>query len=95
MVGGRWGILGAGFIAGMFAWDLSFADEATVVAVASRDIRKAQAFADDRGPMRAYGSYEELVADPDIDYVYVAVPHSEHRRVAELAIRAGKPVLLL
>jgi predicted dehydrogenase len=94
MAGGRWGILGAGFIAGMFAWDLSFTDDATVVAVASRDIDKAQAFADERGPMRAYGSYEELVADPDIDYVYVAVPHSEHRRVAELAIRAGKPVLV-
>lgn len=91
---GRWGIVGAGFIAGMFTWDLSFTDEAQVVAVASRDLAKAQAFAEERGPMRAYGSYEELVADPDVDYVYVAVPHSEHARVAEMAIRAGKPVLV-
>jgi predicted dehydrogenase len=91
---GRWGVVGTGFIAGMFAWDLGFTEEASVVAVGSRDLAKAQSFAEQHGPMRAYGSYEELVADPEIDYVYIAVPHSEHVRVAELAIRAGKPVLV-
>jgi predicted dehydrogenase len=94
MTQNRWGIAGAGFIAGMFAWDLSFTEEATVTAVGSRDLTKAQRFADERGPMRAHGSYEELVADPEVDFIYVAVPHSEHARVAELAIRAGKPVLV-
>jgi predicted dehydrogenase len=90
----RWGILGAGFIAGMFARDLAFTDEAAVGAIASRSLDKAEAFAAEHGPMKAYGSYEELLADPDIDFVYVAVPHSEHVRVAELAVRAGKPVLV-
>ncbi|MEC3853665.1 Gfo/Idh/MocA family protein [Paenarthrobacter ureafaciens] len=94
MTQNRWGIAGAGFIAGMFAWDMGFTNEATVTAVGSRDLAKAQAFADERGPMRAHGSYEELIADPEVDFVYVAVPHSEHARVAELAVRAGKPVLV-
>ncbi|MEE9095850.1 Gfo/Idh/MocA family protein [Pseudarthrobacter phenanthrenivorans] len=94
MTQNRWGIAGAGFIAGMFAWDLGFTDEATVTAVGSRDLAKAERFASERGPMRAHGSYEDLMADPEVDFVYVAVPHSEHARVAELAIRAGKPVLV-
>ncbi len=90
----RWGVLGTGFIAGMFAQDLSLTDTARITAVGSRSIDRAKAFADAQGAAAAYGSYEELVADPDVDFVYVAVPHSEHRRVAELAIRAGKPVLV-
>jgi predicted dehydrogenase len=90
----RWGVVGTGFIAGMFTWDLGFTDEAAVVAVGSRDLGRAQTFAEERGLERAYGSYEELVEDPEVDFVYVAVPHSQHARVAELAIRAGKPVLV-
>lgn len=94
MTDNRWGVLGTGFIAGMFAQDLSLTDNARVTAVGSRSLDRAQAFADAQGATTAYGSYEELVADPQVDFVYVAVPHSEHRRVAELAIRAGKPVLV-
>ncbi len=90
----RWGVLGTGFIAGMFAQDLSLTDTSRVTAVGSRSPERAQGFASAQGATSAYGSYEELVADPDVDFVYVAVPHSEHVRAAELALRAGKPVLV-
>lgn len=90
----RWGILGTGFIAGMFAQDLAFTEELSVAAVGSRSEERAKDFAARHGIESAYGSYEELVADPRVDLVYVAVPHSEHMKAAELAVRAGKPVLV-
>ena len=66
-----------------------------VVAVGSRSLDRAPAFADrSRHRTRLFGSYEELVGDPDIDVVYVASPHSEHAAQALLAISAGKPVLV-
>jgi len=65
-----------------------------IVAVGSRDLTKARAFADRFGIGRAHGSYEDLVADPEVDAIYVATPHSEHREHALLAIAAGKHVLV-
>ena len=65
-----------------------------LVAVGSRSLDRAQSFAAAHGADRAYGSYDELVADPEIDAIYVASPHSEHRMQALLAIAAGKPVLV-
>lgn len=62
-------------------------------AVAARDITRAQAFAD-RHFDKAYGSYEELVADPDVDLVYIATPHSLHAEQAILCMKAGKNVLV-
>lgn len=89
----RWGILGTGTIAGKFAVGLSALEDASLAAVGSRTAEKAQAFAAEYGAAKAYGSYAELVHDPDIDVVYVAVPHSAHRECAMLALDAGKAVL--
>ena len=90
----RVGIIGAGWIADKMAEALSPLDEAEVLAIASRSLEKARQFADERGIIRAYGSYEELVEDPDVDLVYVATPHSHHYPHARLALEHGKPVLV-
>ena len=90
----RWGILAPGYIAGSFATALRAATGQHIQAVASRSLDRAQAFADEFGVTASYGSYDELVADPDVDVVYVASPHSEHRAQALLATAAGKPVLV-
>jgi predicted dehydrogenase len=89
----RWGILGAGGIADTFVNDLATAG-ITVSAVGSRDADKARRFADDHGIATAHGSYDDLVADPEVDAVYVATPHVFHEQNALLAIRAGKHVLV-
>ncbi len=90
----RWGILAPGGIARRFAREIPEYTASTIGAVGSRDLGRAQAFAQELGVPRAYGSYQELVADPEIDVVYVASPHSEHRDHAILALEAGKPVLV-
>ena len=90
----RWGVLAPGGIAHAFADAVAVGTASSVVAVGSRSRERAQDFADEFEIPRAYGSYEELVADPDVDAVYVASPHSEHHDHALLAIEAGKPVLV-
>ncbi len=91
----RWGILATGGIAARFTRDLQLIpDDAAVAAVASRDLARAEAFAADHGIPRAHGSYEDLAADPEVDVVYVATPHSHHLAAAELCLRAGKHVLV-
>lgn len=90
----RWGILGPGNIARSFATALREGTRQEVVAVGSRSVERARGFADEFGVPAAYGSYEDLVAGPDVDVVYVASPHSEHRDHALLALQAGKPVLV-
>ncbi|MFE7601363.1 Gfo/Idh/MocA family protein [Streptomyces sp. NPDC057494] len=89
----RWGILATGGIAERFATDLGALDGAEVVAVASRTEASAKAFADRFGIPRAYGEWAGLVADEDVDVVYVATPHHAHRAAAGLALEAGKAVL--
>jgi len=88
-----WGILAPGGIAGAFARDLAVGGH-RLVAVGSRDQGRAEAFATTHGATTAHGSYEALVADPDVDIVYVASPHGLHREHALLAIEAGKHVLV-
>jgi predicted dehydrogenase len=90
----RWGILGTGGIAETFATDLRLTDSGVVAAIGSRSQQSADRFARQFGVARAHPSYESLVADPDIDVVYVATPHPMHRDNAILALRAGKPVLV-
>ncbi|MFV0425489.1 MAG: Gfo/Idh/MocA family protein [Beutenbergiaceae bacterium] len=90
----KWGILAAGGIARTFAETVPAHSRSTVVAVGSRSPQRAQAFADEFAIPRSYGDYGELVADPDVEAVYIASPHSEHRNHALLAINAGKHVLL-
>jgi predicted dehydrogenase len=90
----RWGVLAPGVIANDFVSTLHANTEQRVHAVASRSTQRAAAFASSHGIPRSYGSYEQLVADPDIDVVCIASPHSEHRAMALLAIEAGKHVLI-
>ncbi|SEH01341.1 Predicted dehydrogenase [Nonomuraea solani] len=90
----RWGILATGGIAAAFVSDLALLPDAEVVAVGSRRLDTAQAFAAERGIPRAYGSWAELAAAPDVDVVYVATPHAAHHAAAHLCLSAGKPVLV-
>jgi predicted dehydrogenase len=87
-----WGILATGKIARSFARDLAAVPGAEIAAAGSRRIEAARAFVEEYGG-RPHGSYEELVADPEVDVVYVASPHSLHLEHATLAFAAGKPVL--
>jgi predicted dehydrogenase len=90
----RWGILATGKIAHAFAQDLLLVPGAELAAVGSRRLASAQEFAAQYGgTATAYGSYEELVADPDVDVVYIATPHAFHLDNARLAFEAGKHVL--
>ena len=86
-------ILGAGDIAGVMAGTIAKMDEVESYAIGSRDIGKAQAFADKYGFEKAYGSYEEMLADPAVELVYIAVPHSHHHQWTMAALNAGKHVL--
>jgi len=91
----RWGVLGPGHIAQTFARDLALlAGEAELTAVGSRSLDRAQRFAEDMGFARGYGSYEELAADPGVDVIYVATPHSDHLPSARICLEAGKAVLV-
>ena len=87
------GIIGAGHIAEKMAWTVSQMEEAENYGVASRDLGKAQAFAEKYGFKKAYGSYEELADDPDVELIYVATPHSFHHTHVRMCIEKGKPVL--
>jgi predicted dehydrogenase len=89
----RWGILATGGIAHAFTADLKTAG-LTVTAVGSRRPESAREFADQYGIPRSHGSYEELVADPEVDIVYIATPHSHHLPAAALALEHGKHVLI-
>lgn len=89
----RWGILGTGFIARTQTADLVGCGF-TVTAVGSRLLSSAEAFAVEFDIPAAHGSYEELVADPNVDAIYVATPHPFHAENALLALRAGKHVLV-
>src|SRR5471030_666810 len=95
-----WGLIGAGGISDQLARALSYVPEARHVAVGSRDAAKAQAFIDlPRGaeaptePVRAHGSYQALVDDPDVDVVYIGTPHPDHIDSMMMALVAGKAVL--
>jgi predicted dehydrogenase len=89
----RWGILGTGWIARHMTSDLAI-NGSTVTAVGSRTQEKADAYAAEFGIPHAHGSYEALVADPEVDVIYVATPHPSHVADASLALNAGKHVLL-
>ncbi|MBO4901364.1 MAG: Gfo/Idh/MocA family oxidoreductase [Lachnospiraceae bacterium] len=87
------GLLGAGGIAGVMARTIAGMEDVENYAVASRDLRKAEAFAAKFGVQKAYGSYEEMLSDPQVDLVYIAVPHSHHHQWTLAALNAGKHVL--
>jgi predicted dehydrogenase len=89
----RWGILATGWIADLFVKDLQMTGHA-VTAVGSRSQRSADRFAAQFGIPKAHGSYEALVADPNVDIVYVATPHPMHAANATMALAAGKHILV-
>lgn len=90
----KWGILAPGRIASAFVDALAKHTEQVVVACGSRSLERTQAFAKTHRIARAYGSYEQLVSDPEVDAIYVASVHSRHAEHALLAIAAGKHVLV-
>ena len=90
----RWGIVGPGRIAENLVKDFAVVDGAQPVAVASRSIDRAQAFAARHEIERAHGSYADILADPDVDVLYVATPHPQHHAIALAALRAGKALLI-
>jgi predicted dehydrogenase len=89
----RWGILATGGIAAKFAGDLRLTPDAELTAVGSRRLESAQAFAQRHNVGQAYGSYEQVAADPDVDVVYVATPHAMHYDDVLMCFDAGKSVL--
>ena len=89
----RWGLLSTAHINGKLLAGAQGTDEATVVAVASRDRSRAEAFAREHGIERAHGSYEALLEDPDVDAIYNPLPNSLHVPWSVRALEAGKHVL--
>ncbi|HSI85051.1 MAG TPA: Gfo/Idh/MocA family oxidoreductase, partial [Candidatus Methylacidiphilales bacterium] len=95
----RWGILAAGGIARTFAKGIAASTTGTLVAVASRDSERAQKFADEVTPLfpgqtvTAHSSYEAILADPVVEAVYIATPHTDHVPWAIRAAEAGKHIL--
>jgi predicted dehydrogenase len=90
----RWGIVGPGRIADKLVGDFAHVPDAEIVAVGSRSADRARAFADKHGIDRAHGSYGALIADPDVDVLYIATPHTHHLAIGVAAARAGKSILV-
>jgi len=90
----RWGVVGPGRIAEKVVEDFAVVDGARAVAVASRSLDRARSFADRHGLERAHGSYAEILADPDVDVLYLATPHPQHHALALGALQAGKALLV-
>ena len=89
----KWGILACGNIANAFAKALKEAEGSELHAVAARDVARAQAFAQTHGAARAYGSYQALLADPEVDAVYISTLHPFHKEWIGKSAHAGKHVL--
>jgi predicted dehydrogenase/aryl-alcohol dehydrogenase-like predicted oxidoreductase len=89
----NWGILSTGRIARRFAKSLQVSQTGALAGVASRGLEKAEVFVKEAGAGRAFGSYEDLLADPEIEAVYIAMPHPMHAEWIIRAARAGKHIL--
>jgi len=89
----KWGIVGLGNIADQFAADLLLVENAVLTAVASRDISKAEQFAEKFGALRMYNSYDLIFQDKEVDIIYIATPHNSHVALSIKALENGKHVL--
>ena len=89
----EWGLLSTANINGPVLGGIAQVEDARAAAVASRDLERARAYAAEHGIERAYGSYEALLADPEIDAVYISLPNSMHHEWTTRALEAGKHVL--
>ena len=90
----NWGIIGTGNIAHSVLPALQSLEKANVVACAARKIEKAHEFAAEFKINRAYGSYDELLSDADVQIVYIATPHMNHFELSKKALEAGKAVVI-
>lgn len=90
----RWGVVGPGRIATLVVRDFAHLPEAEVVAVASRSAQRASGFAETHGIPRAHDSYRAIVEDDEVDVLYIATPHPQHRAIALAGIKAGKALLV-
>jgi len=90
----KFSILGPGGIAHSLAEVVNKLEGIEAYAVASRDYGRAKAFADKWGYKKAYGSYEEMVKDPEVELVYIATPHSHHYQYAKMCLEHGKHILV-
>ena len=86
-------IMGAGAIANKMAATITKMEKVEAYAIAARDKERAEVFAGQYGFARAYGSYEEMLEDPQVDLVYIATPHSHHYKCVKMCLEAGKNVL--
>lgn len=90
----KWGIIGPGGIAHQFAKALGPSVRGELFAVASRNLTRAEEFASRFGASRSYGDYQSLIADDEVDAIYIATPHSQHFEYAKYSLQAKKHVLL-
>ncbi|WP_282043267.1 Gfo/Idh/MocA family protein [Winogradskyella flava] len=88
-----WGIIGAGKIASKFAEDLNSIHNCKLYGIASRHLQKAEAFKSQYKAEKAFGNYEDLAADDNIDAIYIATPHSFHKAHTLLCLNHNKSVL--
>ncbi len=86
-------IMGAGAIAIKMANTIAGMDNVEAYAIAARELERAESFADEYGFTKAYGSYAEMLADENVDLVYIAVPHTLHYECAKMCLNAGKNIL--
>lgn len=89
----KMGILGAGNIGGMMARTIEGMENVESYAVAARDYKKAKSFAEQYGVEKAFGTYEDMLMDPEVELVYVATPHSHHYEHMKLCLKYGKNIL--
>jgi predicted dehydrogenase len=89
----KWGILAPGKMSSKFVKGLKLLKNADLYAVGSRDLQRAKQFANENGFRKYYGNYEELAADPEVEVVYIASPHSHHNEHTMLCLRNGKNVI--
>ncbi|HIT75408.1 MAG TPA: Gfo/Idh/MocA family oxidoreductase [Candidatus Avipropionibacterium avicola] len=90
----RWGVLGPGNIAHSVARDFPLVDGGVLAAVGSRSLDRAQAYADEFSVPKAYGSYREVIEDPEVDALYIATPHPQHLELGLAGAAAGKHLLV-
>lgn len=89
----RIGIIGAGWIAGVMADTINRMQDSVLYAISARNMERAQKFADKYGAEKAYGSYEDMLCDDNVELVYIATPHSHHYEHMKMCIEHHKPVL--
>ena len=90
----NWGVIGPGNIANTFAKAIASSKKGKIWAVASRSQERAADFANTYQVEKIYLDYKEMLADPELDIIYIATPHSFHYQQAKMSLEAGKHVLI-